>query len=77
MTCACRRVNGGWDCAGRSASECAAVADAVAAGRLRRFEPGERETELVELTWQKTAAEKRKRARAAAARARRSTCPAA
>lgn len=73
MTCGCRRENGGWDCAGRSASECAAVAAAVSAGKVRQFGPGERERELVELTWQKTAAAKRKRG---TARARRSACPA-
>lgn len=63
MTCGCRRSNGAWDCAGRSASECAAVADAVGAGKVRRFAPGEREVELVDLAWQKTAAAKRKRGR--------------
>lgn len=74
MICGCRRrENGTWDCAGRSASECAAVEDAVAAGKVRRFSPGEREVDLVELTWQKTAAEKRKRG---TGRARKRACPA-
>lgn len=58
MTCGCEREGDRWKCAGHPASECAAVA--AASGKVRRFAPGERETELVELNWQKTAAAKRR-----------------
>lgn len=65
--CGCVREGDRWKCAGQPASECAAVA--AAGSRVRRFAPGEREVDLVELTWQKSAAAKRK---IAVDRARRS-----
>ena len=64
MTCNCTREGDRWKCRGLPSSECAAIAAAT----VRHFAPGERETELVELTWQRTAAAKRKRGTSRAAR---------
>ena len=64
MTCGCARDGTRWKCRGLPSSEC----DAVAAAKVRRFAPGEREVELVELTWQKSAAAKQKRGTSRAAR---------
>ena len=58
MTCGCERRGDGWKCAGNPSSECDAIA--AAAGKVRKFVPGEREVEMEYLNSRTLAAKRRK-----------------